>query len=131
MIEHLVRSIGWDWRVAITTLSAFPSRDVFVASLGTMYNAVDTKGEESLRSALINARTPKGHPAFTVYVVLSALVLSALCAQYSTTLFVIRHEAGAQGVYQVTKALGWQMVLLDCLSTHFFVAVKSTYLCGR
>ena len=82
--------------MAITTLNAFPSRDVFVAALGKMmYNAVDTKGEESLRSTLINARTPEGHPTFTLPVVLSTLVLFALCAQCSAKLVAIRHEAGA------------------------------------
>ena len=113
--------------MAITTLNAFPSRDVFVAALGKMmYNAVDTKGEESLRSTLINARTPEGHPAFTVPVVLSTLVLFALCAQCSSTLVVIKQEAGAWGwavftfiymtglayvgallVYQATRLMGW------------------------
>ena len=81
--------------MAITTLNAFSSRDVFVAALGKMYNAVDTKGEESLRSTLINARTPEGHPTFTLPVVLSTLVLFALCAQCSAKLVAIRHEAGA------------------------------------
>lgn len=126
-IEPAVAPLGWDWRIAIATLSAFPAREIVVASLGTIYSVEDPEEDtESLKAALLNAKRPDGRPAFTIPVVLSVLVFFALCAQCSSTLVVIRKEAGAWGwavfafiymtvlayvgallVYQATAALGW------------------------
>jgi ferrous iron transport protein B len=126
-IEPIVRPLGWDWRLAIATLSAFPAREIVVSSLGTIYSVEDPEEDsESLKAALINARTPDGRPAFTIPVVLSVLVFFALCAQCSSTLVVIKNEAGAWGwalftfgymtglayvgaflIFQITTALGW------------------------
>ena len=127
MIEPFVKPLGWDWRLAIATLSAFPAREIVVSSLGTIYSVEDPEADtESLKAALINAKNADGSPAFTIPVVLSVLVFFALCAQCSSTLVVIRREAGSWGwavfsftymtvlayvgafsIYQVTSALGW------------------------
>lgn len=126
-IEPLVKPLGWDWRIAIATLSAFPAREIVVASLGTIYSVEDPEeNSETLKAALMGARSADGSPAFTIPVVLSVLVFFALCAQCSSTLVVIKKEAGAWGwaiftfiymtglayvgaliVYQVTAAIGW------------------------
>jgi ferrous iron transport protein B len=126
-IEPAVRPLGWDWRLAIATLSAFPAREIVIASLGTIYSVEDPEEDaESLKSALIGAKNEDGLPAFTVPVVLSVLVFFALCAQCSSTLVVIRRETGEVGwavftfvymtvlayvgaflIFQATTALGW------------------------
>ena len=126
-IEPAVRPLGWDWRLAIATLSAFPAREIVIASLGTIYSVEDPEEDaESLKSALAGAKTEDGLPAFTIPVVLSVLIFFALCAQCSSTLVVIRKETGGVGwavltftymtalayvgaflIYQVTTVLGW------------------------
>ncbi|MBS10121.1 MAG: ferrous iron transporter B [Gemmatimonadetes bacterium] len=126
-IEPLVKPLGWDWRLAIATLSALPAREIVLASLGTIYSVEDpVEDAESLKSALMNAKSDDGSPAFTIPVVLSVLVFFALCAQCSSTLVVIKQEAGAWGwavftfiymtglayvgallVYQATRLMGW------------------------
>jgi len=122
-----VKPLGWDWRLAIATLSAFPAREIVIASLGTIYSVEDPEEDsESLKSALIGAKTEDGLPAFTIPVVLSVLVFFALCAQCSSTLVVIKQETGEVGwaiftfvymtvlayvgaflIFQGTTALGW------------------------
>jgi ferrous iron transport protein B len=126
-IEPVVKPLGWDWRLAIATLSAFPAREIVIASLGTIYSVEDPEEDsESLKSALIGAKTEDGLPAFTIPVVLSVLVFFALCAQCSSTLVVIKQETGEVGwaiftfvymtvlayvgaflIFQGTTALGW------------------------
>ena len=126
-IEPVVRPLGWDWRLAIATLSAFPAREIVIASLGTIYSVEDPEEDtESLKSALMRARNEDGGPAFTIPVVLSVLVFFALCAQCSSTLVVIKKETGELGwalftfgymtalayagaflIFQITYALGW------------------------
>jgi ferrous iron transport protein B len=126
-IEPAVRPLGWDWRLAIAALSAFPAREIVIASLGTIYSVEDPEEDtESLKSVLIGAKTEDGLPAFTIPVALSVLIFFALCAQCSSTLVVIRKETGEVGwavftfvymtvlayvcaflIYQVTTVLGW------------------------
>ena len=126
-MQPLVKPLGWDWRLAIATLSALPAREIVLASLGTIYSVEDpVEDAESLKSALMNAKSDDGSPAFTMPVVLSVLVFFALCAQCSSTLVVIKQEAGAWGwavftfiymtglayvgallVYQATRLMGW------------------------
>jgi len=126
-IEPVVRPLGWDWRLAIATLSAFPAREIVIASLGTIYSVEDPEEDtESLKFALMRARNEDGGPAFTIPVVLSVLVFFALCAQCSSTLVVIKKETGELGwalftfgymtalayagaflIFQITYALGW------------------------
>ncbi len=98
LIEPAVEPLGWDWRLAVASLSAFPAREIVVASLATIYS-VEDRGEdvESLKSALIDARREDGSPAFTIPVALSVMVFFALCAQCSSTLAVIRRESGSWG----------------------------------
>ncbi len=98
VIEPIVKPLGWDWRLAIATLSAFPAREIAVSSLGTIYSVEDPEeNSESLKAALVNARSADGSPAVTLPVVLSVLVFFALCAQCSSTLVVIKKEAGSWG----------------------------------
>ncbi len=126
-IEPVFRPLGWDWRLAIATLSAFPAREIVIASLGTIYSVEDPeKDTESLKSALLEARNEDGGHAFTIPIVLSVLVFFALCAQCSSTLVVIKKETGELGwalftfgymtalayagaflIFQITHALGW------------------------
>ena len=97
-IEPVFRPLGWDWRLAIATLSAFPAREIVIASLGTIYSVEDPeKDTESLKSALLEARNEDGGHAFTIPIVLSVLVFFALCAQCSSTLVVIKKETGELG----------------------------------
>lgn len=99
-IEPAVRPLGWDWRVGMAVLAAFPAREVFVATLGTIYNlgAEADEGSESLREMLRAATWPDGTAVFNLPVALSLMVFFALCCQCGGTLATIRRE---------TKSWGW------------------------
>ncbi|MBM4063348.1 MAG: hypothetical protein FJ265_19950 [Planctomycetes bacterium] len=91
---------GFDWRLTVGVLAAFPARELVVPTLGTLHSlgeveASDDAGAESvvrLRDALRSARGPDGKPAMDGLVALAAMAFFALCSQCASTLAAIRRE---------------------------------------
>jgi ferrous iron transport protein B len=127
-IEPAVRPLGWDWRIGMATLAAFPAREVVISVLGTVFSLGSAHDEtsEDLRHALQSAVWADGTPVFTVPSALSIMVFFALCAQCMSTLAVIQRETrswtmagvtflymtvlayvGALATFQLTTWLGW------------------------
>lgn len=96
-IEPVVVPLGWDWRIGMAALAAFPAREVVVSALGTIYSVGAEVDDESpsLRSALRAASWPDGRPVFTLATALSLMVFFALCCQCGATLAVIRRETNS------------------------------------
>jgi ferrous iron transport protein B len=97
-IEPLVKPLGWDWRIGCAAIASFPAREVFVATLGVIYNLGEGQDESSsslwktLQSATWDGTKQK---VFNLPVALSLMVFFALCAQCASTLAVIRRETGS------------------------------------
>ncbi len=88
--------LGFDWKITIAVLSAFPAREVLITSLGVIYNIEKTAQDDShLRARLRNEKYPNGKPVYTPIVALSLMIFFALCSQCMGTLVVIRKELGA------------------------------------
>lgn len=132
VIEPAVKPLGWDWRIGMAVVSAFPAREVVIAALGTTYNVGSDVDEESdsLRQALHEAKWPDGRPVYSMAVALSIMVFFALCCQCGATVATIRREANswkwagfafaymtglayiaALVVYQLALGLGWGGVI--------------------
>jgi ferrous iron transport protein B len=99
MIEPFVKPLGWDWRIGVGVIAAFPAREVIVSTLGTIYSLGGEVDEHSpgLQSALKAAQWPDGRPVYSIPVALSIMVFFALCAQCASTLVVIRRETNHWG----------------------------------
>jgi ferrous iron transport protein B len=98
-VEPLFRPLGWDWRVTMAAIAAFPAREVVVSTLGTIFSLgrdVD-EGSADLQRALQRATRPDGSPLFTLPVALSVMVFFALCCQCSATIATIRRETNSWG----------------------------------
>jgi ferrous iron transport protein B len=101
-LAPVVRPLGWDWRIGMAALASFPAREVFVGTMGIIYNqgegeAEDRQFRQGLQEAL-RAETwdeEPGQPVFTVPVALSVMVFFALCCQCASTLAVIRRETNS------------------------------------
>ena len=92
----LFSPLGFDWKITIAVLSAFPAREVLLSTLGIIYNA-DPEHEEqhySLRRQLYKEQHPNGKPVYTVALSLSLMVFFALCSQCMSTLAIIYKELG-------------------------------------
>lgn len=98
-LEPVVKPLGWDWRIGMATLAAFPAREIVVAVLGTIFNLGSSSDGDSqvLRTALRAATWDDGTPLFTTAAVLSILVFFALCCQCGATLATIKRETNSYG----------------------------------
>ncbi|MFQ5607108.1 MAG: nucleoside recognition domain-containing protein, partial [Candidatus Zixiibacteriota bacterium] len=102
-LEPLFEPLGWDWRVTMSALAAFPAREVVIATLGTVYNLGADEDEtsislvEKLRGSTRDSGPRAGEPVFNVAVAMSLMVFFALCCQCGATLAVIRRETGSWG----------------------------------
>ncbi len=93
-IEPIFRPLGFDWKLSIGILSAFPARETIISTLGILYQ-LDSSSEEdsiSLRDKLIQERDENGKPVYSLLTAISLMVFFALCAQCMSTLAVIKKE---------------------------------------
>ncbi len=99
IIEPAVKPLGWDWRIGMAVASAFPAREVVIATLGTTYGVngeIDEKSD-GLREALQKAVWPDGRPVYNLAVAFSIMVFFALCCQCGATVATIRRETNSWG----------------------------------
>jgi ferrous iron transport protein B len=90
-IEPAVRPLGWDWRIAVSVLAAFPAREAMVGTLGMVYGEGDVDSADAKDLNRLGVTIGK-EEAYTIPVVMSVLVFFALCCQCASTLAVIRRE---------------------------------------
>jgi ferrous iron transport protein B len=131
-IEPVFEPLGWDWKITMATLAAFPAREVIIATLGTIYNLgaevndASTSLIDKMQKATWEDGPRLGQPVFTPATALSIMVFFALCCQCGATIVTIRQESGrwqwsvtvflymtvlayisAYLVYQLFTSLGW------------------------
>ena len=119
-IEPLVMPLGWDWRIGTAAMASFPAREVFVATMGTIYNLGGDQDESStsLRDTLRSAAWPDGRPVFNVAVALSVMVFFALCCQCAATLAVIKRE---------TNSWTWPLATFTYMTLLAYLGALVTY----
>jgi ferrous iron transport protein B len=93
-IEPVLAPLGFDWKMGVGIIGAFAAREVFVATMGVVYNVGDDVDENDvgLRDKLRNERRADGSPVYTPLVGLSLLVFFALACQCVSTLAVVKRE---------------------------------------
>lgn len=134
-VQPVFAPAGFDWRLTVGVLAAFPARELVVPTLGTLHSLGDVEAETDrdsesvarLRTALREARTEDGRPAMTGLVALAAMAFFALCSQCASTLAAIRREthswfwpiftfcymtglawAVAVAIYQIGRLMGYE-----------------------
>lgn len=89
-LEPLFRPMGFDWRVAIATITGFAAKETVVSTLGVLYSTGDgeeTEGE-SLRSAL------RADPGFSPLVAFALMLFILVIPPCFAALATIRAELG-------------------------------------
>ncbi len=90
LVEPVFAPAGFDWKMTVGVLAAFPAREVIVSTLGILY----ASDEEGLREHLLKARHPDGRPVYTPAVAVAVMIFFAFCLQCGSTVAVMAREAG-------------------------------------
>ena len=127
LLEPTIAPLGFDWRIGVGILGAFAAREVFVGTLGVVFdisNADETN--EPLREVLRSATWPDGSTLMTPLAGVSLMVFFVLACQCMSTVAVVKRESGTWRwplfmvaymtglayvaslfVYQAGSRLGW------------------------
>ncbi|MFN0157128.1 MAG: ferrous iron transport protein B [Bacteroidota bacterium] len=96
VIEPAIAPLGFDWKIGIGIIASLLQREVFVSTMGTIYNIQDAEGDDgsiSLREKMIQDVNPNtGQPTFTVLTAICLMVYYVLALQCMSTVAVMRRE---------------------------------------
>jgi ferrous iron transport protein B len=96
LIEPLIRPLGFDWKIGVGLIGSVLQREVFVSTMGTIYNIQNSAADEgtlSLKEKLQQDRDPvTGRPTFTLLTAICLMVYYMLAMQCLSTVAVMRRE---------------------------------------
>jgi ferrous iron transport protein B len=93
-LEPILAPLGFDWRIGVGILGAFAAREVFVSTLGIVFDIEGAdETSESLREALKKATWPDGRPLLTPLVGICLMIFFVLACQCMSTLGVVARES--------------------------------------
>jgi ferrous iron transport protein B len=96
VIEPLIAPLGFDWRIGVGILGAFAAREVFVSTMGIVFDIKDADEQnQPLRDALRSATRPDGSRLMTPLTGIALMVFFVLACQCMSTLAVVRRESGS------------------------------------
>jgi ferrous iron transport protein B len=127
LMEPFIEPLGFDWRIGIGILGAFAAREVFVGTLGVVFDIADAdETNQPLRDVLRGATWPDGAPLMTPLAGMSLMVFFVLACQCMSTVAIVKRESGGWRwplfmvaymtvlaytasllVYQVGSRFGW------------------------
>ena len=117
-IEPVVRPLGYDWKIGIAVLTSFAAREVFVATLATIYS-VGNDEEETIKNRMaaeVNPITNK--PLFNLASGISLLLFYAFAMQCVSTLAVVKRE---------TNSWKWPVGQLVLMSLFAYIVALVAY----
>lgn len=125
-IQPVFAPAGFDWRMTVGVLAAFPARELVLPTLGTLYSLGEVEAGDDpdprLRDALRNAKGPDGQPIMSGLVALAAMAFFALCSQCAGTLAAIRRE---------THSWRWPLFTFAYMTVLAWLAAVAIYQVGR
>jgi ferrous iron transport protein B len=96
VIEPLIKPLGFDWKIGIGIIGSLLQREVFVSTMGTIYNiqnADDESASISLHEKMRNDVNPEtGLPVWTALTAICVMIYYVLAMQCMSTVAVMRRE---------------------------------------
>lgn len=125
-VQPVFAPAGFDWRMTVGVLAAFPARELVIPTLGTLYSLGDVEAaadapDARLQEALRQAPGADGKPAMNGLVALSVMAFFALCSQCAGTLAAIRRE---------THSWRWPVFTFVYMTVLAWFAAVVIYQCG-
>lgn len=94
-IEPVIRPLGFDWKIGIALITSFAAREVFVATMATIYSIGSTNDEATIHDRLAEAHHPQtGAKVYTAATSASLLIFYVFALQCMSTIAVVRRETG-------------------------------------
>lgn len=114
-VEPLVRPLGFDWKIGVSIISSFAAREVFVATMGTIYGvgSVD-ETSTALREKLREERNPAtGERAYNPLIAVGLMVFYVFAMMCMSTNAVVVRETGGgwKGVKWASFQFAWMLAL--------------------
>ena len=96
-IEPAIKPLGFDWQIGIGLISSFAAREVFVSTMGVVFNAgaEDEEDTAPLRQALLDAKWPDGRALFTPLVCFTLMIFYVFAMQCISTIAIVRRETNS------------------------------------
>jgi ferrous iron transport protein B len=92
-LEPAIRPLGFDWQIGIGLISSFAAREVFVSTMGVVFNAeAEDDDTAPLREALLKAQWPDGRPLFTPLVCFTLMIFYVFAMQCISTIAIVKRE---------------------------------------
>ncbi|MCB9887713.1 MAG: ferrous iron transport protein B [Planctomycetes bacterium] len=125
-VQPVFAPAGFDWKITVGVLAAFPARELVIPTLGTLYSLgeVEASADEAdvrLRDALRQQKRPDGHPSLNSLIALAVMAFFALCSQCVGTLAAIRRE---------THSWKWPLFTFGYMTTLAWVVAVGIYQVG-
>ncbi len=124
-LEPAIKPLGFDWQIGIGLISSFAAREVFVSTMGVIFNVSDDSADENntgLRQALRGARWPDGRTLFTPLVCFNLMVFYVFSLQCMSTIAV---------VYRETKSWRWPAFQVAYMTGFAWLVCFGIYQVGR
>lgn len=123
LIEPVIAPLGFDWKMGVGLISSFAARETLVSTLSIIYNADQSKDDESSPiEAVRNAKRADGSPAWTPLIAVSMMVFFVLACQCMSTVAVVRRE---------TNSWRWPLFMVGYMTVLAYIASFITYQGGR
>jgi ferrous iron transport protein B len=123
LLEPAIKPLGFDWQIGIGLVTSFAAREVFVSTMGVVFNADAPDGDTApLRRKLLEARWPDGRPLFTPLVCFTLMIFYVFAMQCVSTVAVVRRE---------TNSWRWPLFQIGYLTGTAWVVSLLVYQGGR
>jgi ferrous iron transport protein B len=115
LLEPVIKPLGFDWQIGIGLITSFAAREVFVSTMGVVFNA-ESSGEKDtvpLRRALLAAHWPDGRTLFTPLTCFTLMIFYVFAMQCMSTIAVVRRETNSWKwpVFQTAYMTGTAWIL--------------------
>ncbi len=120
LLEPVITPLGYDWKIGIALITSFAAREVFVATISTLYSiGEDTEDTLTIMERLENQTDPNtGLKVFRPAVGLSLLMFYAFAMQCVSTMAVVKRE---------TKTWKWAFIQFVYMTALAYISAYIVY----
>jgi ferrous iron transport protein B len=131
LIEPAIRPLGFNWKIGIGLIGSVLQREVFVSTMGTIFNIAETgdagdagkdRAQASLREKMVSDVDPStGARTFSMLTAICVMVYYALSMQCLSTVAVMKRE---------TNGWKWPLIQIGYMTALAYGATWVVYRAG-